>query len=380
MQSLFTVGVFVVLFATGGGWFLWRAVTSPYKGYSEASRSVEVHKGLRTSAILHRLQTAGVVRDQYVPLIYMKILRHGESVKAGVYEFSKPMSAAEVIEKLIRGEVSLRTVTIREGLDRFATGRLFVQERLGSAKEWDALTADPELIRDLDGQATSLEGYLFPDTYKFSPGTPAKTIVAAMVRNFRKHFGSELSFITTGLSLHQTVTLASIVETEARLPQERPVVASVYLNRTHKDMLLGADPTVIYALKLAHRWDGNIHKEDLQIDSPYNTYRFHGMPPGPIANPGLASLQAASAPAKTDYLYFVAKHDGSHAFSTNLEEHNRNVQTYQVQWYRDQRAAEAAETNSIPISPSTSGPSTVTPAPAARPATSTSARPASTTR
>jgi UPF0755 protein len=144
-----------------------------------------------------------------------------------------------------------------------------------------------------------------------------------------------MAFIGTGLSLHQTVALASIVETEARLPQERPVVASVYLNRIHRDMLLGADPTVIYALKLANRWDGNIHKADLQIDSPYNTYRFRGLPPGPIANPGLASLRAAAAPATTNFLYFVAKHDGSHAFSTNIEEHNRNVQVYQVQWYRD---------------------------------------------
>jgi len=112
----------------------------------------------------------------------------------------------------------------------------------------------------------------------------------------------------------------------------------VYLNRLHRSMLLGCDPTVIYALKLANRWDGNIHKADLSIDSPYNTYRFRGLPPGPVANPGLASLRAAAAPAKSDFLYFVAKHDGSHAFSTNLEEHNRNVQVYQVQWYRDQRA------------------------------------------
>jgi UPF0755 protein len=128
------------------------------------------------------------------------------------------------------------------------------------------------------------------------------------------------------------------------LPQERPLVASVYLNRLNRHMLLGADPTVIYALKLANRWDGNIHKADLQIDSPYNTYRFPGLPPGPIANAGVASLAAAAAPAKTEFLYFVARHDGSHAFATNLEEHNRNVQQYQVQWYRDQRAATASST------------------------------------
>src|SRR5205085_11509767 len=141
----------------------------------------------------------------------------------------------------------------------------------------------------------------------------------------------------TGHIPHPTVTLASIGEAEARLPPERPVVASVYLNRIRKRMLLGADPTVIYAIKLEGRWDGNIRKTDLQMASPYNTYRTPGLPPGPIANPGVASLRAAAAPASTNYLYFVAQHDGSHAFATSIEEHNRNVQVYQVQWYRNQR-------------------------------------------
>ena len=310
-------------------------MTVPYKGFSTPVRDVEVKKGQRTSVILRHLQEAGVIRDAYIPLIYMKIARYGDSIKAGVYEFSKPMSAADVIDKLIRGDVVAKTVTVREGLDRFAIGRLFAAEGLGRTTEWDKLTGEPEAIHDLAPQATSLEGYLFPDTYKFNPGTPAKTIIAAMVANFRKHFSGEMAFIGTGLSLHQTVALASIVETEARLPQERPLVASVYLNRIHRGMLLGADPTVIYALKLANRWDGNIHKADLQMESPYNTYRVRGLPPGPIANPGLASLRAAAAPATTNFLYFVAKHDGSHAFSTNIEEHNRNVQIYQVEWYRN---------------------------------------------
>jgi peptidoglycan lytic transglycosylase G len=301
-----------------------------------------VRKGQRTAIILRHLQNEGIVRDAYVPLIYMKVIRHGESIKAGIYEFSRPTSAADVIEKLIRGDVVLKSVTIREGLDRFAVGRLFAADGFGRAAQWDKLTADPELIRDLAPQATTLEGYLFPDTYKFSPGTKPAAIVQAMVQNFRKHFGGEMAYITTGLDLHQTITLASIVESEAKLPQERPLVASVYLNRLRRHMLLDADPTVIYALKLAHRWSGNIHKVDLQIDSPYNTYRAPGLPPGPIANPGLASLRAAAAPAATELLYFVARHDGSHAFAKTIVEHNRNVQMYQVQWYRDQRAANAA--------------------------------------
>ena len=301
---------------------------------------MEVRKGQRTSSILRQLQSAGVVRDEYVPLIYMKLLRNSDSLKAGLYEFNKPMSPVQVIEKIVRGDVVARTVTIREGLDRFAVGKLFAAEGFGRQHDWDKLTADPELIRDIAPQATSLEGYLFPDTYKFNPGTSPHTIVQAMVQNFRRNYGSEMAYITTGLDPHQTVTLASIIETEARLPAERPVVASVYLNRLRKHMLLGADPTVIYGMKLAGSWNGNIRKVDLQMDSPYNTYRVPGLPPGPIANPGLASLHAATAPASTEFLYFVARHDGSHAFSRNLEEHNRNVETFQRQWFRDQRAAD----------------------------------------
>ena len=338
-----TIGIFAAILAIAGGWFFLRAMRSPYKGYSERFKDIEVRHGLRTSAILKHFETEGVIRDEYLPLVYMKIVRHNDKIKAGIYEFSKPMSAEEVLDKLIRGEVVARSVTVREGLDRFAVGRIFAQEGFGRDAAWDKVTADPELIRDIAPDAKTLEGYLFPDTYKFNPGTPPREIAAAMVNNFRKHFGGEMNYITTGLDLHKTVTLASIVETEARMPQERPLVASVYFNRINRNMLLGADPTVIYALKLDQRWDGNIRKADLQIDSPYNTYRFHGLPPGPIANPGLASLQAAAAPAKSDFLYFVAKHDGTHAFATNMADHDRNVQIYQVQWYRDQRALQATQ-------------------------------------
>ena len=343
MQSLLTIGVFGVLLLIGAAWFFWRAVQSPYRGYNDPAKRIEVKKGMRTAPILRLLQNQGVLRDEYVPMIYMKLLRRGESVKAGVYQFDRAMSPVEVLDKLIRGDVILRNITIREGLDRFAIARLFAAEGFGTEAIWKKITDDPELIRDLAPQADSLEGYLFPDTYKFDPGTPVQVIVQSMVQNFRKNFTAEMAFISTGLDLHQTTTLASIVETEARLPQERPMVASVYLNRYRKRMLMGADPTVIYALKLAGRWDGNIRKPDLQMDSPYNTYKVPGLPPGPIANPGLASLRAAAAPAATNYLYFVARPDGSHAFSTNLNEHNRNVDVYQRQYYRNQRRQAAQQ-------------------------------------
>lgn len=338
MQSLMTIVVFAIILGIAGGWFFWRALRTPYKGYEEATQRVEVRRGQRTAAILQQLKKAGVVRDEWIPLVYMKFVRGRDSLKAGVYQFDKPLSALDVIDKLARGDVILKTITIREGLDRFQIAKLFSDEGLGTMKAWNEVTSEADLIRDLAPEAESLEGYLFPDTYKFDPGTQPATIVRAMVANFRKHWGDEIALITTELNPHQTVTLASIVETEAQLPQERPVVASVYLNRVRKRMLLGADPTVIYALKLANRWDGNIRKADLQIDSPYNTYRKPGLPPGPIANPGLASLRAAAAPATTPYLYFVARNDGSHVFSTNNAEHNRNVEKYQRQYFRDQRA------------------------------------------
>jgi UPF0755 protein len=338
-----TIAVFAVLLGIGAGWFFWRAMRTPYKGWTEAKQRVEVRRGQRTASILQQLQKEGVVRDEWIPLVYMKIFRGRDSLKAGVYEFDKPLSAVDVIDKLVRGNVILKSITVREGLDRFAVGKIFADEGLGTEEEWTRETGEPDLIRDIAPQADSLEGYLFPDTYKFDPGTPAKTIVKAMVDNFRKHWGSEIAFITTGLDPHQTVTLASIVETEAQLPQERPIVASVYMNRVQKHMLLGADPTVIYALKLAGRWDGNIRKADLQIASPYNTYRTPGLPPGPIANPGLASLRAAAAPATSPYLYFVARNDGSHVFATNHVDHTANVEKYQRQYFRDKRKAAAAQ-------------------------------------
>ncbi len=335
--------MFAVLLAIGGGWFFWQAVRTPFKGYPEPKKRVEVRRGNRTAAILQQLQREGVLRDEWIPLIYMKLLRSRDSLKAGVYEFDRALSPVDVIDKLVRGDVVLKTVTIREGLDRFAVAKIFAAEGLGTEKEWNELTKEPDLIRDIAPEADSLEGYLFPDTYKFDPGTPAAPIVKAMVANFRRNWGSEIALISTGLSVHETVTLASIVETEAQRAPERPVVASVYLNRIRRRMLLGADPTVIYALKLDNRWNGNIRKADLQIASPYNTYRYPGLPPGPVANPGLASLRAAAAPATTPYLYFVARNDGSHVFSTTIAEHNRNVEKYQRQYFRDKRKAQSGQ-------------------------------------
>lgn len=337
VRSAGIVALFGLLFAIGLGVFAWNALTKPYRAYESPAVLVEVERGWNSGRILEQLRRDGVLRDDFVPLVYLKLLRRGTSLKAGIYEFSEAMSPIEVIDKLARGDVILRSVVIREGLDRFAIGEVMAEAGFGTPAEWSSVTAEPASILDLSPDATSLEGYLFPDTYKLTPGTSPAKIVEMMVANFRQKFGDHLAFISTGRSVHETVTLASIVETEARIPGERPVIASVFLNRLDRNMPLQADPTVIYAMKLQGEWDGNIQRADLLMDSPYNTYRNRGIPPGPIANPGLASLQAAANPAQSDYLYFVARNDGSHVFSKTLAEHNRNVQEFQRDYFRRQR-------------------------------------------
>jgi UPF0755 protein len=202
-------------------------------------------------------------------------------------------------------------------------------------------------VSDLDPAAEDLEGYLFPETYTLPRGTPVTRLVSMMVERFRTTYIS-LEAKHTGqvdLSTRQIVTLASLVEKETGKPEERPLVAAVYRNRLNKDMAMQADPTVVYALVKAGTYDGNIRKGDLAVDSPYNTYKYPGLPPGPIASPGRASLEAALAPADVEYLYFVSKNDGSHAFAETLAKHNANVQEYQVQYFRKQRLERQRQRN-----------------------------------
>lgn len=340
---LVTIVVAFAIFAGAGIVFSWKAMTTPYKGFDGLSKRVEIRKGATSSEILRLLERQGILRDSFVPIVYVKSLRRDAVLKAGVYDFVGEKTPLEVIALLERGEIVLKQVTVREGLDRWSVADIMVENGFGSREDWIAATGNVALIADLAPDAESLEGYLFPDTYRFSPDLTPSAIVEIMVRNFRTQFGDELAYINTGLDVHQTVTLASIVETEAQIDAERPTIASVYLNRIRKGMLLQADPTVIFAMKLAGTWNGNIRKDDLRMESPYNTYVTPGLPPGPIASPGLASLQAAAAPATTDLFYFVSKNDGSHVFSRTLAEHNRAVQTWQREYWRNRRARERAE-------------------------------------
>ncbi|MEO8681039.1 MAG: endolytic transglycosylase MltG [Vicinamibacterales bacterium] len=310
-----------------------------YQGFPGLETFVEIPPGTGPIGIGERLVAAGVVRDVLTFRAAVFMSGRARELKAGEYRFDHPLTANEVVTRLVRGDVYKRLITFREGLTIADMAQVFEEKGFGTAKAFVAAAANFSLIHDLDPAARDLEGYLFPETYALPRGTPAADLVAQMVEAFRRAFSAPLRAAAeqAGLPVRQAVTLAALVEKETASPGERPLVAAVYLNRLKAHMPMQADPTVVYAMMKAGRYRGNISREDLQIDSPYNTYRYPGLPPGPIAAPGLASLQAVANPAAVEYLYFVSKNDGTHAFAETLAEHNRNVFTWQVEYFRRQR-------------------------------------------
>ncbi|HKI85893.1 MAG TPA: endolytic transglycosylase MltG, partial [Thermoanaerobaculia bacterium] len=291
--------------------------------------------GLDAGQILDRLAARGVIAHPFLARLYLTYGLGAPSLKAGEYEFSGKLSPVEVLDKLMRGTVVLHRVTLAEGLTLDETASHLASAGFGEKSEFLKVMDDPGPISDLDPEARNLEGYLFPETYSFAKGTPEREIVRRMVDTFRKRFASAIRpQMSTGDSVHRIVVLASIVEKEAKLDGERPLIAAVYRNRLDRHMALYADPTVIYGLELLGRYDGNLRRDDLRFDTPYNTYLHPGLPPGPICSPGLASLRAAVNPADVPYLYFVSRNDGSHVFSRTLAEHNRNVEKWQKEYWR----------------------------------------------
>ncbi len=286
---------------------------------------VEVTPGMRTRAIGALLAEHGIIRSRYVFDLWH--VARGGTLKAGEYQFVQPATLPAVYNRIVRGDVYTRTVTIPEGFNLFDIAQAVQDAQLGSKEGFLAAAINNvTLIADLDPGAKSLEGYLFPDTYRFQRRLPASQILAAMVRRFRQN-GTAI-----GLDgdYHRVVTLASLVEKETPVAQDRPLVASVLENRLAKDMPLMTDPTVIYAAMLENQYRGTIYQSDLKRDSAYNTYRHAGLPPGPICSPGTASLQAAMHPADSHFLYFVAdpRAAGHSRFAATLEEHERNVTAY----------------------------------------------------
>jgi len=252
------------------------------------------------------------------------------SLKAGEYLFERPADTRRIFDRLVHGDVYYREVVVPEGFTIFDIARAVQNAGLGSEEDFlKAATADTALISDLNPHAKSLEGYLFPATYEFTRTQSADDMVAGMVREFRQ-VAHEIGLPVGGEGNdgQRVVTMASIIEKETAVAEERPLVASVYYNRMGKKMAMQADPSVIYAEMLQGSYQGALHHADLRDDSPYNTYRHAGLPPGPIGNPGKSSLEAAMHPAETDYFYFVSDGNGHHRFAQDLEEHNKNVAAY----------------------------------------------------
>jgi len=290
-----------------------------------AETIVEVVPGMGTRAIGALLAAHGIIHNQYAFDLWHVV--HGGTLKAGEYQFVQPATVPAVYDRIVRGDVYTRTVTIPEGFNLFDISQAVEDAQLGSKEKFlEAAGKDVALIADLDPGAKNLEGFLFPDTYRFPRRITPGQILAAMVRRFRQASAS----IGLEGDYHRIVTLASLVEKETPVAEDRPMVASVLQNRLSKNMPLMTDPTVIYAAMLEKQYRGTIYQSDLKRDSAYNTYRHAGLPPGPICSPGTASLQAAMHPADSHFLYFVAdpRAAGHSRFAATLEEHERNVTAY----------------------------------------------------
>lgn len=290
---------------------------------------VDVQRGTTTHEIAKQLQRQGVVRSGLAFELWSR-LHHGQGLEAGEYRFDGAMILPQVFETIAQGHVWTVTLTVPEGWTMFDIADAVQREGLASRTAFLHEARDPSLVREIAPGAPTLEGFLFPATYQFPHHTTAQAIAGEMVRRFREALANlrRLDAPPRNLTLEQVVTLASLVEEETPKPEEKPVIAGVFLNRLRLGYPLECDPSVVYALKLKGRYDGHLQASDMNVPSPYNTYLHYGLPPGPIGNPGLASLRAVIEPAHTDYLYFVADGKGGHMFSRTLAEHRRNVARY----------------------------------------------------
>ena len=315
----FLLLLLLLLALSAGAWFLF-APAGPH-----LETFVQIEPGTSSKGMGRLLEERGIIRSRYAFEV-VRLLKHG-TLKAGEYRFDHPASVFTVYDRLRRGDVYYRVVTIPEGYNLFDIATAVEAAQLATREDFLAAAhQETTLVADLDPKATSLEGYLYPDTYRFQRTDTPLTMLHAMVKRFQQ----EASQIGLAGDVHRTVTLASLVEKETPVASDRPLVASVMENRLRVNMPLMTDPTVIYAAMLENRYRGTIYQSDLQRDSPYNTYRRPGLPPGPICSPGAASLRAAFQPAVTDYLYFVADPgaSGHSRFAKTLEEHQRNVAAY----------------------------------------------------
>lgn len=327
MRALFKLFLLALLAAAGYmAWLTYAPSTPP------PNTTLLLRPGFSTRRIATELKKSGVIRSEPAFLLW-HALHPKPSLKAGEYLFEREATLPQVYARIARGDIFFHEVTIPEGYTMFDIAKAMEDAKLGSASDFLHIAqTQTQLIADLAPQAHSLEGYLFPNTYQFTRTQSQQEMIAMMVHQFRQ-VAQQIGLApgpntAPTIDVNRIVTMASIVEKETASPDERPRVASVYYNRLSQKMALDADPSIIYAELLAGTYQGALHHADLSVSSPYNTYRFPGLPPGPIGNPGKSSLEAALHPDTTNFLYFVADGSGHHRFAQNLEEHNRNVAAY----------------------------------------------------
>jgi UPF0755 protein len=325
----------VVAALVGGVWF-WYCFEEPYQGFPAQGVFVTVPRGASGRTVARVLKQNGVLRSSFAFGLYAR--RHPKRrLQAGEYFFDHAISGHDVFWQIADGHVYQQAFTVREGETIFDIAQDLAAQKLVTAEDFLAAAENPQSIRDIAPHAKTLEGFLFPATYYLPRHPVATEVTAEMVHKFKEEWQriaatSQISGDPTarlhGRPTESVVTLASLVERETPKPEERPLVAGTFENRLRKHIPLQCDPTVIYALQDAGEYRGSLTLADLRFDSPYNTYAHSGLPPGPIGNPGEASLRAALNPAETNYLYFVANTQGGHFFATNLVDHNRNVNRY----------------------------------------------------
>lgn len=331
MRRLGLLALLAIAALGAGAAWMDSQISRPYRGRRPEKVFVEIPHGTSRWRIAGILKTDDVIRNRlaFAILSYWHFRR---PLQAGEYQIAEQMNSRQVFWMIVRGKVFVHVIVIPEGWTSFDIGDELEKEGICSKSEFASVVADPSLVQSFAPGARSLEGFLFPSTYEFTRHTTCEQAAATMVHEFSDVLEKELpggtAPLPSGLSLVQTVTLASLVERETPNPEERPVIAGLFLNRLKKEYPLQCDPTVQYAWLLQGHIVEDLHPADLHIDSPYNTYLHPGLPPGPIANPGEAALHAALYPEKTDYLYFVANTEGGHFFSKTLAEHNRNVARY----------------------------------------------------
>jgi UPF0755 protein len=348
-KILIALLAFILLAGGAAGAWVYSDLRRPIS-HNKSGQYIEIPKGSSPSAIIKKLTAEGILKNEWPLKLYLKGTGKGATLKAGEYDFTSPISPLSVLAKLQQGQRRLNRITIIEGWTRWDIAKAMTQLpelRLESEAQALVLMDNVSLIGDLDPKAANLEGYLFPDTYEFSPETTAAELVEMMVKRFRSVWKTDWSARARSLSMspRDIVTTASLIETEAKLAEERRLVASVIYNRLQKNIPLAVDSAVIYASKLEGKWryDGKVYLSDIERRSPYNTRIYAGLPPGPVASPGESSLQAALNPATSDYLYYVrnpARDDGAHNFYSNGGDFETGVQALR-KWERERDAEEA---------------------------------------